>query len=77
VRERILATLAVLAATYEWIAVHWKPWPTFTAIIRPHRDVAWTFWVGCLSIQLIALLAMVHLFGIEAAGQPQPEGGTT
>ncbi len=61
-RERILSTFVVLAAIYEWIAVHWHPWPTLTALIRPHRDIDVLVVVGCVTVLSISVLLLLHLF---------------
>lgn len=62
-RERVISTAVLLAAVYEWIAIHWRSWPTLTALIRPHRDVELVVFAVLVVVAGIAAWALVHLLG--------------
>lgn len=62
-RGRAIVTLLGILWAYECLAIFVGCWPTFTALIRPHREVGWVFWTGIGVIAFVATLTAVHLFG--------------
>lgn len=63
---RLYATVVLLAVIYEWVGIHWRWWPTFTALIRPHRGRVWFALLVTAAIAAIAGWAVAHLlFGSD------------
>jgi len=60
----VLASVGLLWV-YEAVGFWLGWWPTITGLLRPHRDVGAVVYVGCAVIQLVAVWAMLHLYGEE------------